>query len=63
MIQLTYRRLSGRIQRFEQPLLHETGDCFVTFLPSAELSKPLRVGGEVVLPARYESTTNSCRGP
>ena len=48
-IRIHYRRLPDRLQIFEQVLVADEGDCVVTFLPSAPIPKPMRVGNKVVL--------------
>jgi predicted RNA-binding protein associated with RNAse of E/G family len=49
VVEIHYRRLPAREQCFRQAVLHEAGDRVVTFLASADLSRPVVVDGEVVL--------------
>jgi predicted RNA-binding protein associated with RNAse of E/G family len=48
-VRILYRRPPDRLQVFEQALVHDGGDVVVTCLPAAELRKPVRAGGRVVL--------------
>ncbi|MDB4950423.1 MAG: hypothetical protein JWM27_3072 [Gemmatimonadetes bacterium] len=48
-VEIRYRRLPDREQRFRQAVLEDAGDRVVTFLPSAEVSRPVTVDGLVVL--------------
>lgn len=49
MVRIHYRRPPDRIQLFEQAVVHDTGAYVVTYLPAAQLSKPVTVDGRVVL--------------
>jgi predicted RNA-binding protein associated with RNAse of E/G family len=48
-VEIEYRRLPDREQRFHQRVLDDDGECVVTFLESAELPKPVRAGTRVIL--------------
>ena len=48
-VEIEYRRLPGREQRFRQRVLEDDGECVVTFLEVAELPKPVRAGTRVIL--------------
>jgi predicted RNA-binding protein associated with RNAse of E/G family len=48
-VRIRYRRLPDRVQTFRQRLIHDGGDHVVTLLPAAELDRPVRAGGDVVL--------------
>ncbi|HEU0055466.1 MAG TPA: DUF402 domain-containing protein, partial [Longimicrobium sp.] len=49
-VDIYYRRLPDRVQVFRQIVLEETDDYVVTFLPAAELERPVTVGdGAVIL--------------
>lgn len=48
-VEIEYRRLPDREQRFRQRVLADDGECVVTFLESAELPKPVRAGTRVIL--------------
>jgi predicted RNA-binding protein associated with RNAse of E/G family len=48
-VEILYRRLPDREQRFRQAVLEDSAERVVTFLASAELKKPVLVEGEVVL--------------
>jgi predicted RNA-binding protein associated with RNAse of E/G family len=48
-VEIVYRRLPDREQRFRQAVLESSAGRVVTFLASAELSKPVVVAGRVVL--------------
>jgi predicted RNA-binding protein associated with RNAse of E/G family len=48
-VRIHYRRLPDRVQVFEQELVVDAGAYIVTFLPTAAIPKPVRVGGQVVL--------------
>jgi len=48
-VEILYRRLPGRVQRFRQRVLAEDGECVVTLLEAAELPKPVRAGERVIL--------------
>lgn len=44
-----YRRPPDRLEVFEQAVVDDDGGCVVTYLPSAQVRKPMRIGGRVVL--------------
>jgi predicted RNA-binding protein associated with RNAse of E/G family len=48
-VRIHYRRPPDRLQVFEQAVVDDDGRCVVTYLPSAQLSKPVTAGGRVVL--------------
>ncbi|HET6765249.1 MAG TPA: DUF402 domain-containing protein [Longimicrobiaceae bacterium] len=48
-VEIRYRRLPDREQRFRQAVLEDAGDRVVTFLAAAELAKTVRVDDGVVL--------------
>ena len=48
-VRIHYRRLPDRMQLFEQALVADEGDYVVTFLRSASIPRPVRVGNQVVL--------------
>jgi predicted RNA-binding protein associated with RNAse of E/G family len=48
-VHIHYRRLPDREQVFRQVVLEDAGDYVVTFLPSADLPKPVIAGGRTVL--------------
>jgi hypothetical protein len=48
-VEIEYRRLPDREQRFRQRVLEDDGECVVTFLESAELPKPVKAGTRVIL--------------
>ncbi len=48
-VEIEYRRLPDREQRFRQRVLEDDGECVVTFLEAAELAKPVRAGTRVIL--------------
>lgn len=48
-VRIHYRRPPDRVQRFDQAVVADDGDCIVTHLPSAPLKKPVTAGGRVVL--------------
>lgn len=48
-VRIRYRRLPDREQVFEQAVVDDAGGYVVTFLAAAELSRPVRAGGRVVL--------------
>jgi predicted RNA-binding protein associated with RNAse of E/G family len=48
-VRIHYRRPPDRLQVFDQALVHDGGGVVVTYLPSAELKKPVTAGGRVVL--------------
>jgi predicted RNA-binding protein associated with RNAse of E/G family len=48
-VTIHYRRPPDRLQVFEQAVVEDDGGCVVTFLPSAQLGKPMEIGGRVVL--------------
>jgi len=48
-VEIRYRRLPDREQRFRQAVLEDAGDRVVTFLAAAELPRPVLVDGAVVL--------------
>lgn len=48
-MEIEYRRLPDREQRFRQRVLADDGECVVTFLEAAELPKPVRAGERVIL--------------
>lgn len=48
-VAIHYRRLPDREQIFDQIVLEDAGDHVVTFVESAELSRPVRAGGRSVL--------------
>lgn len=50
-VEIRYRRLPGREQRFVQRVVDESAERVVTLLDAAELARPVRVHGEPVLEA------------
>lgn len=48
---IRYLRPPDRVQTFRQAVVEDAGGHVVTFLPSAELPRPVRAGGRVVLEA------------
>lgn len=50
-VRIHYRRPPDRLQVFEQALVEDDGACIVTYLPSAQLKKPVMAGGRAVLEA------------
>ncbi|HEX6924863.1 MAG TPA: DUF402 domain-containing protein [Longimicrobiaceae bacterium] len=48
-VTIHYRRPPDRIQVFDQLVLERTPDCTVTFLPEAELPRPVAAAGRVIL--------------
>ena len=48
-VEILYRRLPDREQRFRQRVLEDDGECVVTLLDAAELPKPVRAGERVIL--------------
>lgn len=50
-VEIRYRRLPDREQRFVQRVVDESPERVVTLLDAAELSRPVRVHGEPVLEA------------
>ena len=48
-VRIRYHRLPNRLQLFQQALVADEGDHVITFLPSASIRKPVRVGDQVVL--------------
>jgi predicted RNA-binding protein associated with RNAse of E/G family len=48
-VRIHYRRPPDRLQLFEQAVVADDGECVVTYLPSAQLKKPVTAGGRVVL--------------
>ena len=48
-VEIHYRRLPDRVQRFRQLVLEDAGDYVVTYLPSADLPKPVTAGGRTIL--------------
>lgn len=48
-VRIHYRRLPDREQVFEQRLVHDAREYVVTLLDAADLPRPVRVGGRVVL--------------
>jgi predicted RNA-binding protein associated with RNAse of E/G family len=48
-VDIHYRRLPDRMQLFRQLVLEDAGDYVVTYLPAAELPKPVRAGERIVL--------------
>jgi predicted RNA-binding protein associated with RNAse of E/G family len=48
-VEILYRRLPDREQRFRQRILADDGACVVTFLEAAELPKPVCAGERVIL--------------
>lgn len=46
---IDYRRLPDRFQRFEQLLVLQSPGWTLTYLPAAELEKPLKAGGQTIL--------------
>ena len=48
-VRIHYRRPPDRVQVFEQAVVEDDGRCVVTWLPSAQLTKPVMAGGRVVL--------------
>jgi predicted RNA-binding protein associated with RNAse of E/G family len=49
LVSIHYRRLPDREQIFEQAVLEDAGDHVVTLLEHADLPRPVRVAGRVVL--------------
>ena len=48
-VDIHYRRLPDRLQVFRQLVLEDAGDYVVTYLPSAELPKPVKAGDRTIL--------------
>jgi predicted RNA-binding protein associated with RNAse of E/G family len=48
-VAIHYRRLPDRVQVFRQLVLEDAGDYVVTFLPAADLPRPVTAGGRTVL--------------
>lgn len=48
-VRIHYRRPPDRLQVFDQAVVDDDGRCVVTFLPSAQLKKPVMAGRHVVL--------------
>ena len=48
-VHIHYRRLPDREQVFRQVVLEDAGDYVVTWLPAADLPKPVTAGGRTVL--------------
>jgi predicted RNA-binding protein associated with RNAse of E/G family len=48
-VRIHYRRPPEGLQVFEQAVVDDDGGCIVTYLPSAQLKKPVAAGGRVVL--------------
>jgi predicted RNA-binding protein associated with RNAse of E/G family len=48
-VRIHYRRPPDREEIFEQTVLARTAACVVTFLESARIRQPLRVGGHAIL--------------
>ena len=48
-VTIHYRRPPDRVEVFAQAVVEDDDDCVVTFLPSAKVKKPMRIGGRVVL--------------
>ncbi len=49
VVTIRYRRPPDRLEVFQQAVVDDDGGCVVTFLPSAQVKKPMAVGGRVVL--------------
>lgn len=49
VVTIHYRRPPDRLQVFEQAVVEDDGECVVTYLPSAQIGKPMEIGGRVVL--------------
>ncbi|HEV3050599.1 MAG TPA: DUF402 domain-containing protein [Longimicrobium sp.] len=49
VVTIHYRRPPDRLEVFEQAVVDDDGDCVVTFLASAQVRKPMQIGGRVVL--------------
>jgi predicted RNA-binding protein associated with RNAse of E/G family len=50
-MEIHYRRLPDRVQVFRQLVLEDAGDYVVTYLPAADLPKPVVAGGRTILEA------------
>lgn len=48
-VAIYYRRLPNRLQVFRQLVVEDAGDYVVTYLPSAELPKPVKAGERTIL--------------
>ncbi|HEX6040312.1 DUF402 domain-containing protein [Longimicrobium sp.] len=48
-VRIHYRRPPDRLQVFDQAVVADDGACIVTYLPSAQLTKPVMAGGRVAL--------------
>lgn len=48
-VDIHYRRLPDRVQVFHQLVVEDAGDYVVTYLPSAELPKPVKAGDRTIL--------------
>ena len=48
-VTIRYHRPPDRLEVFEQAVVDDDGECVVTYLPSAQLKKPMKVAGRVVL--------------
>jgi predicted RNA-binding protein associated with RNAse of E/G family len=48
-VRIRYRRPPDRVQLFDQAVVDDDGRCVVTYLPAAQLKKPVTAGGRVVL--------------
>jgi predicted RNA-binding protein associated with RNAse of E/G family len=51
LVRIRYRRPPDRLQVFEQAVMMDDGACVVTYLPKAQLKRPVTVKGRVVLEA------------
>ena len=49
VVTIHYRRLPDIESVFQQPVVADDGECVVTFLPAAEIARPVMAGGRVVL--------------
>jgi predicted RNA-binding protein associated with RNAse of E/G family len=49
VVTIHYRRPPDRVQIFEQTVVDDDGECVVAYLPSAQIGKPMEIGGRVVL--------------
>lgn len=61
-VEIAYRRLPDREQRFRQRVLEDDGECVVTFLEAADLAKPVRAGDRVILEPRAPVVWFTFRG-
>ena len=49
VVSIHYLRLPDRVTLFEQAVVDDDGECVITYLPSAQISKPMEIDGRVAL--------------